>query len=129
MTNDYIGFLTQGTISNEIVFQFGKRLKQSLHVDLISSFNMKSTNMIDSLVNEVLQRIKYKDKYLKNKVHEPYSDCNISSYIRQCLQTNSVMLPIFQKIFNKSLILIDYRMSMDLCRAVKQGFKSNPMII
>ena len=83
---------------------------------------MKSSNMIDSLVNEVLSRIKYKDTYLSNKAHDEYKEDDqntISSYIIECLKSNSVMLPVFQKIFNKSLLLVDYRLDMDLCRAVK----------
>lgn len=59
--NQYISFLTHGKLTNQVVFEFARSLKQNLGTDLISKFNMKSLNLIDSLVQNVIQRVKFKD--------------------------------------------------------------------
>ena len=60
-TNDYLQYLTQGFLKNRGMFEFSKKIKARINVDLLTQFNMKSLGMVDSLVNEVLERIKFKD--------------------------------------------------------------------
>ena len=59
--SEYLNYLTQGNQSSQIVFEFSRSLKKNLGSDLISRFNLKSFDLIDSLVDEILQRIKFKD--------------------------------------------------------------------
>ena len=54
-------YLTRGSVTNRIVFEFARSIKKELKTDLISKFNMKSLDLVDSLVQEVLSKIKFKD--------------------------------------------------------------------
>ena len=58
---DYLKYLTQGNQPNQLIYEFSKSLKKALGADLISRFNLKSLDLIDSLVEEVLNKIKVKD--------------------------------------------------------------------
>lgn len=128
MTNDYVAFLTQGMISHQLIFEFSKKMKQALAVDLISKSNLKTSNLMDSLVSEVLQRIRIKDSYLECQIN--HSNNNpMQKFLAQCIDKQSPALPIFSKIQNKTLILVNYRMNHAMCLAMKEGFRQNPKII
>ena len=56
--SNYLEFLTSGNIKSEIIFNFSKNLKKQLKKDLITAFNLKSMNLIDTLVNDMLVKVK-----------------------------------------------------------------------
>ena len=83
------------------------------------------------MVNEVLERIKFKDMYLNDNMKETppeEGEYSLNPYIRKCHYSNALVLPIFQKVSNQSLILIDYMLNTGMCSGLKEGFMSNPKI-
>jgi hypothetical protein len=40
--------------THKILYEFSKSLKKKINIDLIASFNIKNSNLMDCLVNEVL---------------------------------------------------------------------------
>lgn len=62
-----MNYLTRGTVSNRIVFEFSRSIRKTLKTDLISKFNMKSLDLVDSLVQEVIHKMEFKDLSAKTK--------------------------------------------------------------
>lgn len=125
-TNDYLSYLTQGAIQLQSVFEFAKVIKTQIHTDLISNFNMKEINLVDQIINEILQRITFKDLYSSNR-HQQKSleKLAMQAFINKCNSQNQLVLPLLLKIREKRLILVDYAMNAGLCQGLKQAFVEN----
>jgi len=105
MLNDYLLYLTNGSISNEMIFNLCKNINKKIQRDLISKFNQKDTVVIDSLVAAVIERVKYKDMCVQSKKNATIAEDKFQnhqpgnhSYFMACEQEKSLALPIFQKV-------------------------------
>lgn len=59
--NNYLAYLSQGTVKNKFMHQVTMHFTRMIKGDLITKFNKKSVKLIDSLINDVLDRVKFKD--------------------------------------------------------------------
>ena len=50
-------------------------------------------------------------------------------YFVQSEKEQSLVLPLFQKIFECKLILVDYHLDLGLVKALKNGFVANPGVL
>lgn len=103
-------------------------MKRGLAVDLITKSNLKTSDMMDSLVNEVLQRIRIKDNYLETQVNSVNKNY-MQNFLSACIGKEMPALPIFSKVQNKILILVDYKLNPTLCQAIREGLSQNRKIL
>ena len=59
--NNYLAYLSRGTVKNKFMHQITMHFSNLIKGDLITKFNKKSVKLIDSLINDVLARVKFKD--------------------------------------------------------------------
>ena len=50
-----------------MIFNLAKNIKRGMRRDLISNFNQKDGALIDSIVSNVIERVKYKDMCVQSK--------------------------------------------------------------
>ena len=58
-----------------------------------------------------MQRIDHYQKFKKKDMTEGNEDDPALNYFKSCLEKNSLLLPIFEKIYSKTLCLQDYVLS------------------
>ena len=105
MLNDYLLYLTNGSVSNQMIFNLSTSMRKRLQPDLISKFNQKDTVVIDSLVSAVIERVKYKDMCVQSKKNATIAEDKFRkgqsanhSYFMACEEEGRLALPIFQKV-------------------------------
>lgn len=59
--NKSVAFLSQGLYTQKIIFQFARAIGMRMKGDIITKFNKKKLRLIDSMVSEMLKRVKFKD--------------------------------------------------------------------
>lgn len=113
--NRCVAFLSQGLYTQKIIFQFARAIGMRMKGDIITKFNKKKLRLIDSMVSEMLKRVKFKDICMNKgstSISPDESTLNASqAYLLQCRNRKGIPLPIFEKIYSRKLILKDYRMS------------------
>lgn len=50
-------------------------------------------------------------------------------YVQDCAKMQKLPLPIFQKIYDRRLVMSDYLLNIELCQALAKGLKYNPQVI
>lgn len=104
------------------MFRFWQSLRTKFTKDLINTFTMKNNQMIDTLTKDILERVSVINKEsLQQSPQKRFKD--------YCDKTNNVAFPVFQKIYNQKLTLINYELNNDLCNALLTSFKEFPSII
>ena len=114
--NAYLSYLTRGVIQSKLLFKFAINLKNKLKQDMFDKFNSRNDHLIDYLIEELLEKIAFK------QVCQESRTCNMTeekkkeaiaafTYFHICEKTGSLALPIFQKIFEKQLTLIEYQLN------------------
>ena len=108
-----------------------------MHKDIISTFNLRNVFLIDHIAGNIISRMKNQQmcadstnlSIAQEKFEKVHKDAANLSYFISCTESQCLQLPVFQRIVDQKLILVDYQMSIGVSKAMAEGFKKDPSIV
>ena len=113
-----------------MAFLLGQKIKSKMKPDLVAKFNLKRMHLLDNLVKDLLDRIKFSAESDRKDISEYGGEqMGMILYFKQCQKEQNLALPILQKIFEKKLILKDYLIGEGVCKAIRDALEQDPDIM
>lgn len=91
---------------------------------LQSLFQRASSNenlTVQGKADEFIQRMTYYQKFKKRDMDQKNEDDPALKYFKKCQENNTLLLPIFEKIYRKTLCLQNYILSDGQCEGIAQA--------
>ena len=93
--------------------------------DKLQSLFQRASNedatTIQGKADEFIQRMKYYEKFKQREMAEDDSNDPALKYFRKCQEAHDLLLPIFEKIYRKTLCLQDYMLSDGQCQGLAEA--------
>ena len=88
-----------------------KKQKKDRLVSLFQRASSQDTDTIQVKADEFIQRMNYYQKFKQRDMDEENVDDPALKYFKRCQENNTLLLPIFEKIYRKTLCLQNYILS------------------
>ena len=88
-----------------------KMQKKDRLQSLFQYASSQEVGTVQGKANEFIQRMQYYQKFKQRDMDEDNQDDPALKYFKRCQENNTLLLPIFEKIYRKTLCLQNYILS------------------
>ena len=74
-------------------------------LDLFQRATTEDTNTVKIKADEFIQRMKYYEKFKQRDMDQENGNDPVLKYFKKCQQGHELLLPVFEKIYQKTLCL------------------------